>query len=96
MMTPLQYGIIGALATASAISVMFFDKRGKTHKPLASVIAYLIFLQMAALAGAAHLRADRLIVWLLILGLALYTGSILLARGNVTKIQPPGNRSKSS
>ena len=95
MMTPLQYGIIGALATASAISVMFFDKRGKTHKPLASVIAYLIFLQMAAL-GAAYLRADRLIVWLLILGLALYTGSILLARGNVTKIQPPGNRSKSS
>ena len=53
MMTPLQYGIIGALATASAISVMFFDKRGKTHKPLASVIAYLIFLKMAALAGAA-------------------------------------------
>lgn len=94
MMSTIQYGVIGALSAAAAISVLFFDKRGKTHKPLASFIAYLIFIQMSALCGAAYLRADRLIDWLLILGLALHTGSILMARGNVTKIQPEKGKIK--
>lgn len=87
-MNNLQYTVIIALGGAAALSVMLFDKRGRTHKPLASLIAYLIFVQMSALVIAAYMQADILIEWLLILGLAVHTGSILLAGGNVTKIQP--------
>lgn len=85
-MNTLQYSIIGVLAVAAAISVLFFDKRGKTHKPLSSLIAYITFVQMAALAGAAYMQAQQLVVWLLIIGLAVYVGGILLARGNITKV----------
>lgn len=87
-MNSLQYTVIIALSAASALCILLFDKRGRAHKPLAAFVAYLIFVQMAALLLAAFMRADRLIEWLLILGLAVHTGNILLAGGNVTKIQP--------
>lgn len=87
-MTSLQYAAIQALAGAAALSVLLFDKRGRQHKPLYAWLAYLMFIQAAALVVAAAYRLDNLITWLLILGLAVHTGNILLARGNVGKIQP--------
>ena len=86
-MNDLQYTTIIALASAAAICVLLFDKHGRAHKPMASFVAYLIFVQMAALVIAAIMKADWLIEWLLILGLAVHTGNILLAGGNITKIQ---------
>ena len=85
-MTPMQYAAIQALAGAAALSVLFFDKRDKTHKPLLALLAYLLFVQMSALVIAAHFRLDKLTDWLLILTLAVHTGSILLVGGNVGKI----------
>lgn len=85
-MSTLQYSIIAVLAVAAAISVLFFDKRGRKHKPISSVIAYITFVQMAALAGAAYMQIQQLVVWFLILGLAVFVGGILLAKGNITKV----------
>lgn len=89
-MNALQYTVIAALAITAALSVLLFDKRGKSHKPAVAFVAYLLFVQMMSLALAAALRADRLIIWLLILSLAVHTGSILMAGGNVSKVHHPG------
>ncbi|XXQ68936.1 phage holin family protein [Neisseriaceae bacterium B1] len=90
-MTALQYAAIQALAGAAALSILFFDKRGKRHKPLVATIAYIMFIQMGALVIAAAFKMDTLIMWLLILSLAVHTGNILIARGNVGKIQRSGS-----
>lgn len=87
MMTILQYTAIQALASAAALSILFFDKRGKSHKPLLALLAYLIFIQMGVLVVAATFKLDSLIIWLLIFTLSTQVGSILLARGNVSKMQ---------
>lgn len=85
-MTVFQYSVVGALALSAALSVLFFDKRGRKHKPLAAFVAYITFVQMAALAAAAYMRHQVLVEWLMISGLSVYVGGILLARGNVTRI----------
>lgn len=85
-MSNLQYSVIGVLALAAALSVLFFDKRGHAHKPVSAAVAYLTFIQMIALAGAAYLRHQAAAEWLLISGLAVYSGGILIARGNITKV----------
>ena len=85
-MTAIQYAAIQALAGAAALSILLFDKRGRTHKPLYALLAYLTFVQMTALVITAHFRLAELTDWLLVLPLAIYTGSILLAGGNVSKI----------
>ena len=85
-MTPIQSAAIQALAGVSAMTIVLFDKRGKSHKPLYAVLAYLIFVQMMALVLTAHFHLDALTDWLLIFTLAIQTGSILLAGGNVSKI----------
>lgn len=87
-MTPAQYTAVQVLSAAAALSVLFFDKRGRAHKPVIALTAYLIFVQMAALSIAAVARYEWLVDWLLILGLAVHTGNLLLARGNVGKIHP--------
>lgn len=85
-MSNLQHTIIFVLALAAAISVFSFDKRGKTHKPLAAVVAYLTLIQMGALTIAAYMGADKLLDWLMILGLAVQVGAILLAKGNISRV----------
>lgn len=85
-MNGLQYTIIFVLALAAAISVFSFDKRGKTHKPLAAMVAYLTLIQMGALAIAAYMGADNLLDWLMIFGLAVQVGAILLAKGNISRV----------
>lgn len=85
-MNKFQFIVIGTLALAAAARIMLFDKRGKTHKPLAALIAYLTFVQMAALALAAYMQAGELVMWLLIFALAVQVGAILLAGGNIVKI----------
>lgn len=85
-MSSLQHTIILVLSLAAAVSVFAFDKRGKTHKRVAALVAYLTFVQMAALAVAAYMGADKLLEWLMILGLAVQVGAILLARGNISQV----------
>ena len=69
-MTSMQYNIIGALAIAAAASILLFDTVGRTRKPAASLVAWLVFCQMGCLAVAAFIRADAAVQWLLIGGLA--------------------------
>ncbi|MDK4564973.1 phage holin family protein [Kingella kingae] len=85
-MTPMQYAAIQTLAGACALSILFFDKRGRAHKPIFAYLAYFTFLQMMSLVLAAHFKLNELLEWLLIFTLALQTGSVLLAGGNIGKI----------
>lgn len=85
-MSNLQYAVIIALSLASAVSVFAFDKRGRTHKPLLSFAAFLMFVKNGGLVIAAAVKADNLVLWLLILGLAVHTGCIVAARGNIGRI----------
>ena len=78
-MSNLQYAVIIALSLASAVSVFAFDKRGRTHKPLLS-------FKNGGLVIAAAVKADNLVLWLLILGLAVHTGCIVAAGGNIGRI----------
>ena len=87
-MTPIQYNIIAALAVASAASILLFDTVGRTRKPAASLVAWLVFCQMGCLAVAAFIRADTAVQWLLIGGLAVHALNIILAKGNVSRVRP--------
>ena len=78
-MTSMQYNIIGALAIAAAASILLFDTVGRTRKPAASLVAWLVFCQMGCLAVAAFIRADAAVQWLLIGGLAVHAINIVLA-----------------
>lgn len=85
-MNNLQYAIILVLALSAAASVFSFDKRGKSHKPIAAWVAYLTLIQMGSLALAAYMKADNLMNWLMIFGLAVQVGAILLAKGNISRV----------
>lgn len=87
-MSQTQTACIIILALAAAGRLLFFDKRGKTHKPVAALIAYVSIIWLGSLATAAVSRLHSLTVWLLIFGLALHTGSIIYTRGNISKINP--------
>ncbi|EEP69336.1 phage holin family protein [Kingella oralis] len=88
-MTNLQNNAIIALSLAAAISLLLFDSRHKTHKPISALIAWLLFIQMSAIFLAVLAKSQALLNWLLIANLALQTGSILYARGNVSRIYHP-------
>lgn len=87
-MTSMQYNIIGALAIAAAASILLFDTVGRTRKPVASLVAWLVFCQMGCLAVAAFIRADAAVQWLLIGGLAVHAINIVLAKGNINRVRP--------
>ena len=87
-MTSMQYNIIGALAIAAAASILLFDTVGRTRKPAASLVAWLVFCQMGCLAVAAFIRADAAVQWLLIGGLAVHAINIVLAKGNINRVRP--------
>ena len=87
-MTSMQYNIIGALAIAAAASILLFDTVGRTRKPVASLVAWLVFCQMGCLAVAAFIRADAAVQWLLIGGLAVHAINIVLAKGNINCVRP--------
>lgn len=80
-MSNLQYAVIIALSLASAVSVF-----ACTHKPLLSFAAFLLFVKNGGLVIAAAVKADNLVLWLLILGLAVHTGCIVAAGGNIGRI----------
>ncbi len=90
-MTSMQYNIIGALAIAAAASILLFDTVGRTRKPAASLVAWLVFCQMGCLAVAAFIRADAAVQWLLISGLAVHAINIVLAKGNINRVLAKGN-----
>lgn len=85
-MNPHQYTIITTLAIAAGASILFFDGSGKAHRPGASLTAWLMFILVCALAGAAIMRRQTLTEWLLIFIFALNVGTILIARGNINKL----------
>ena len=87
-MTSMQYSIIGALAIAAAASILLIDTVGRTRKPAASLVAWLVFCQMGCLAVAAFIRADAAVQWLLIGGLAVHAINIVLAKGNINRVRP--------
>lgn len=87
-MNSLQTTAIIALSMVAAARILLFDKRGKTHKPAQALIAYLMFVWLLGLVVAVLFKLYSLAVWGLIFGLAIHTGSILLAGGNISKIQP--------
>lgn len=93
-MSNLQHTIIAVLAIAAAVRIFTFDKRGKTPKTLSAIIAYFTFLQMGSLAIAAYMKADVLLDWLMIFGLAVQVGAILLARGNISRVYYNKSNSK--
>ena len=87
-MTATQFYIIAALAMAAAASILLFDRRGKTHKPAASIMAWIMFCQMGCLALAAIIHAGVLVEWFLIGGLAVHVLNIVLAKGNINSVRP--------
>lgn len=87
-MTATQFYVIAALAVAAAASILLFDRAGKTHKPAASVMAWVMFCQMGCLALAAIIHAAVLVEWFLIGGLAVHVVNILLAKGNINRVRP--------
>ncbi|MDO5058785.1 MAG: phage holin family protein [Neisseria sp.] len=87
-MTALQTAAIITLAFTAALRVLMFDKRGRTHKPKISALAYLIFVQMALTALSAAMKTDHFTVWLLIFSLAVHTGAIIRVGGNINRIYP--------
>lgn len=85
-MNTIQYAIITTLGIATCASILFFDGRGKSHRPAASFAAWLMFILTGALVGAAMMQQERIVVWLLIFIFALNVGAVLMARGNVNKL----------
>ncbi|MFV2029806.1 hypothetical protein [Neisseria sp. S1] len=82
----LQYTIISTLGIAAGISILLFDGRGKRHRWVAALVAWLMFVLIAALVGAAMMRRESLVIWLLIFIFAANVGAILIARGNINKL----------
>lgn len=91
-MNTVQTTAIIALSLTSALRIIIFDARGKTHKPLSAAIAYLSIVWFCSLALAAAFAIESLTTWLLIFGLALHTGAVLWSGGNVSKINPKKTR----
>lgn len=87
-MNTLQTTIIAALSIAAAAGILMFRREGHTHKPAVSLLAWAMFCQMGGLALAAMIRADGLVQWFLIGGLAVHTLNILLAKGNINRVRP--------
>lgn len=91
-MTPIYMQIIGALATAAAISILLFDKRGRSHNMCTAVIAWLMFSVFGCLAVAAAINLKDVVDWLLAAVLAIAVLNIILAKGSVNQINPLTNR----
>lgn len=87
-MTPLQRAIIVSSAIAAAISIMFFNRDGRAHKVTVSVMAWLLFCEMACLTVAAIVGQDNLLRWLLVASLFMHSLNIVFAKGNVNQIKP--------
>ncbi|WP_373746204.1 phage holin family protein [Neisseria dentiae] len=87
-MDKLQTAAVIILAAAAAARVIMFDTRGRTHRPLSAAIAYVTFVWLGSLAFCAAFGLAHLAVWLLIFGLALHTGAIIWAGGNISRIHP--------
>ena len=93
-MTPLQAAAIISLTAAGAWRILFFDTRGRTHKPLICFIAWLKFAWMIGLMIAVIFKLYSAAVWGLIFGLALHTGALILARRQ--RQQHPADRDQTS
>lgn len=87
-MNKLQIAIVIALSLTAVVRVVMFDTRGKKHKPVSALIAFGMVVWLGGLCIAATFGLQSVVVWGLIFGLALHTGAIVWARGNVNKIHP--------
>ncbi|WP_195690051.1 MULTISPECIES: phage holin family protein [Neisseria] len=87
-MSNIQYIAIITLAATGALRVMLFDARGKTRKPVSVWLAYFTVLWLLGLVVAAVFKLADVAVWLLIFGLALHTGALIKARGNLSRLHP--------
>ena len=76
-MTGLQVAAIISMTAAGAWRILFFDTRGRTHKPLICFIGLMI---------AVIFKLYSVSVWGLIFGLALHTGAIIWHGGNVNSM----------
>ena len=91
-MTSLQAAAIISLTAAGAWRILFFDTRGRTHKPLICFIAWLKFAWMMGLMIAVIFKLYSAAMWGLIFGLALHTGALIWHGGNVNSILPTATK----
>lgn len=78
--------LICLLALAAASAIFMFDKQGQTHKPVATVIAWLYFVLFASVATVSFFEITQLRNWLLVGILAMNSITLMFKKGNITEL----------
>lgn len=81
-------GLNVALCTVIVLALFFYRRKGATHKPLVSWLAWLLML-LYAFAPLSYLCGSPLATgWLEVFFNLLFCVLVIRARGNVSKIFP--------
>ena len=90
-------GILTALlCIACCLRLILFARLGATHRPWASVLAYLLIVAFAALAIATLFNRTNAIVWAQLLLNIVLVAALFSVGGNVVELFRPVNDNRQS